>query len=282
MQLFELRGRSHHADTAFRWTTIIAATLVLVILGLRGVRTSRFGRALVALRDNEAAAESYALDPLRVRLAAFALSGAIAALAGGLFVHHERAFDPTSYSPIENLVVLTMVVVGGMTALAGAVLGALFLFGTRWFLEPEWQFLASGIGVLLVLLLAPGGLAGLVYRLRDRWLRVIAGRLDLAVPGYSPASAPPAADAPASATPPTSPASPGTCHLPRRLPFASPDGPRRRPARALLEVPLEAGYGGVPLLTTSTCRWTGEAGPARTPGRQVDPLRRSQFDSPPP
>ena len=96
------------------------AVFVLVGLGLRGVRTSRFGRALVAVRDNEAAAESYGVDPVRLRLAAFSLSGAIAALAGGLFVHHERAFDPSSYSPIENLAVLTMVVIGGMTSVAGA------------------------------------------------------------------------------------------------------------------------------------------------------------------
>ena len=165
------------------------AVLVLVLGALRGVRTSRFGRALVALRDNQAAAESYAIDPLRLRLTAFALSGAVAALAGGLFIHHEQALDPSSYSPIENLVVLTMVVVGGMTALAGAVLGALFLFGTRWFLEPEWQFLASGIGVLLVLLLAPGGLASLAYRARDRWLRTVAARTGLAVAGYGAADA---------------------------------------------------------------------------------------------
>jgi ABC-type branched-subunit amino acid transport system ATPase component/ABC-type branched-subunit amino acid transport system permease subunit len=160
------------------------AVLAIMMAGLRGVRTSRFGRALVALRDNEAAAGSYGIDPVRLRLAAFALSGAVAALAGGLFVHHERAFDTSSYSPLENLVVLTMVVVGGMTSLAGAVLGALFLFGTRWFLPDEWQILASGLGVLLVLLLAPGGLAGLGYRGRDRWLRRVAARRGLAIAGY--------------------------------------------------------------------------------------------------
>ncbi|MBN2624162.1 MAG: hypothetical protein JXA83_12360, partial [Acidimicrobiales bacterium] len=161
------------------------ATLVVVIVGLRGVRAGRFGRALVAARDNEAAAESFAVDPLRLRLGVFALSGAVAALAGGLFVHHERAFDPSSYAPVENLVVLTMVVVGGMTSLAGAVLGALFLFGARWFLATEWQFLASGVGVLAVLLLAPGGLAGLVYGLRDRVLRAVATRAGLAVAGFT-------------------------------------------------------------------------------------------------
>jgi branched-chain amino acid transport system permease protein len=228
------------------------AVLVVVMAGLRGVRTSRFGRALVALRDNEAAAASFGVDPLRLRLGAFALSGAIAALAGGLFVHHERAFDPSSYAPIENLVVLTMVVVGGMTALAGAVLGALFLFGARWFLDPEWQFLASGIGVLAVLLLAPGGLAGLAYGVRDRWLRAVAAREGIAVAGYRAGAEhdvevaaaagdgdarPGAGDASAAAAPAA------------ESPDASETGAGRTPASPLLDVVgIEVGYGGVPVL----------------------------------
>jgi ABC-type branched-subunit amino acid transport system ATPase component len=252
--------------------------LVVVMAGLRGVRTSRFGRALVALRDNEAAAASFGVDPLRLRLGAFALSGAIAALAGGLFVHHERAFDPSSYSPIENLVVLTMVVVGGMTSLAGAVLGALFLFGARWFLDPEWQFLASGIGVLAVLLLAPGGLAGLVYRGRDRWLRAVAARDGIAVAGYGAAVEPdgrimaPAGDgagaesattAPDAGTPDSGPADaagpdstapdtagPDSGVADSGSPGAGPPaGGAAQPGTPLLDVVgIEAGYGGVPVL----------------------------------
>ncbi|HKH25359.1 MAG TPA: ABC transporter permease, partial [Acidimicrobiales bacterium] len=140
------------------------AVLVVVMFGVGGVRAGRFGRALLALRDNERAAQAYAVDVARVRLAAFSLSGAIAALAGALFVHHERAFDGSSYSPIENLAVFTMVVVGGMGSISGAVLGALFLLGARWFLDTEWQFLASGVGVVLVLLVAPGGLASFGLR----------------------------------------------------------------------------------------------------------------------
>jgi ABC-type branched-subunit amino acid transport system ATPase component/ABC-type branched-subunit amino acid transport system permease subunit len=182
-----LGGFDVASETAVYYLAL--AVLVAVMAGMRGIRSSRFGRALVALRDNEPAAESYGVDPVRARLTAFALSGAVAALAGGLFVHHERAFDPASYSPIENLVVLTMVVVGGMTSLAGAVLGALFLFGGRWFLAPEWQFLASGAGVLVVLLAAPGGIAGLAFRGRDRWLRAVAARHGLTVPGYGAAPA---------------------------------------------------------------------------------------------
>ncbi|MDD9372079.1 MAG: ATP-binding cassette domain-containing protein, partial [Acidimicrobiales bacterium] len=237
------------------------AVLVIVIAGLRGVRVSRFGRALVALRDNEAAAESYGIDPVRLRLAAFALSGAIAALAGGLFVHHERAFDPTSYSPLENLVVLTMVVVGGMTSLAGAVLGALFLLGTRWFLTSEWQILASGVGVLLVLLVAPGGLAGLVYRVRDRWLRLVAARSGLAIAGYGARSAPDGtlaseseavfATRESAALPPaTAPSSSAPASATATVPAANGSGASSGHDALLLSVSdVEVGYGGVPVLT---------------------------------
>ncbi|HEX6423271.1 MAG TPA: ATP-binding cassette domain-containing protein [Acidimicrobiales bacterium] len=227
-----LGGFDVASETAVYYLSL--AVLVAVVAGMRGVRSSRFGRALVALRDNEPAAESYGIDPVRVRLTAFALSGAVAALAGGLFLHHERAFDPSSYSPIENLVVLTMVVVGGMTSLAGAVLGSLFLFGGRWFLAPEWQFLASGVGVLVVLLVAPGGLAGLAFRVRDRWLRAVATRHALAVPGYGAA---PADATPADATPADDRRGAGDTT------GAVPGGD------ALLAVRgLEVGYGGVPVL----------------------------------
>jgi ABC-type branched-subunit amino acid transport system ATPase component/ABC-type branched-subunit amino acid transport system permease subunit len=210
------------------------AALVAVVAGLRGVRSSRFGRALMALRDNDRAAQAYAIDPIRTQLAAFALSGAIAALAGALFVHHERSFDPTSYSPIENLAVFTMVVVGGMSTATGAVLGALFLLGGRWFLDTEWQFLASGVGVLLILLVAPGGLAGLLYDARDRWLRAVASRRGVQVPGYSAPSAPSAP----------------TVLAPETVVYTTTSGARtEEPGEALLDVRgVEAGYGGVPVL----------------------------------
>jgi ABC-type branched-subunit amino acid transport system ATPase component/ABC-type branched-subunit amino acid transport system permease subunit len=221
------------------------AVFVLVGLGLRGMRTSRFGRALVAVRDNEAAAEAYGIDPVRLRLVVFSLSGAIAALAGGLFVHHERAFDPSSYSPIENLAVLTMVVVGGMTSVAGALLGALALLGSRWFLDPEWQFLASGVGVLLILLLAPGGLAGLAYQARDAWLRRVASRAGLRVAGFGAPRPDPDADGALATDEPDAGVAPtGAAARP-----SEPAGEPEAPATVLLDVrAVEAGYGGVPVL----------------------------------
>ncbi|MEY2570556.1 MAG: hypothetical protein QOE63_906, partial [Acidimicrobiaceae bacterium] len=145
------------------------AVLIICLVALHGVRRSRTGRALLALRDNERGAQAFGLDPTRVRLTAFAMSGALAAVAGCLLVHHQQAYDPQLFSPFENLRIFTMVIVGGVATPIGAVFGALFLQGTKWFLPTEWQVLSSGVGVLLVVLVLPYGFGGLLYRVRDWW-----------------------------------------------------------------------------------------------------------------
>ncbi|MEY2451074.1 MAG: hypothetical protein QOD92_648 [Acidimicrobiaceae bacterium] len=164
---------------------VVLAVLVGCLVGLRGVRESRTGRALLAMRDNEKGAQAYGLNATRTRLVAFALSGALASLAGCLFVHHQQAVGSQPYQPFQSLIVFTMVIIGGVTVPLGAVLGALYVQGTQWFLPTEWQFVASGIGVLGILLLLPGGLGGLVYRIRDRWLAYVASRHHIDAPGLA-------------------------------------------------------------------------------------------------
>ena len=72
--------------------------------------------------------------------------------------------------------------IGGVASLPGAVLGAAYIKGAEWFLPGNWQFLASGVGVLIVLLVLPGGLGGLVTQLRDEGLKAVARRRRLDVP----------------------------------------------------------------------------------------------------
>jgi ABC-type branched-subunit amino acid transport system ATPase component/ABC-type branched-subunit amino acid transport system permease subunit len=164
---------------------LILAFLVAVLLAVRSIRASRFGRALVALRDNDRAAQAYSIAPARVQLTAFALSGAIAALAGALFAFKQRTYDSGSFGAQENFAVFIMVVIGGMTSATGAVVGALYLLGTQWFLSTEWQAVAQGFGVIVVLLAFPGGLASVIFGVRDRFLRLVARTKDLDIPGYS-------------------------------------------------------------------------------------------------
>lgn len=169
-------------DSPTRIYYVMLGALLLALVALGGIRHSRTGRVLVALRDNERGAQAFGVDVVRAKLTAFAVSGFVAAAAGALFVHHQQAFGQSPYAPAQNLSVFAMAVVGGVTSLPGAVLGASYLLGTRWFLPLEWQFLASGIGVLLVLMLLPRGLGGLAFTVRDHALRWVAGRRGIVVP----------------------------------------------------------------------------------------------------
>lgn len=169
-------------DDSTRLYYVTLAGFALVVLALRGVRRSRSGRVLLAIRENERAAEAYGVSPTRAKLTAFAVSGAIAAFAGGLFAHHQQSFGSGPYEPGQNFAVFTMAVIGGIGSIPGAVLGAVYLRGTQWFLPVEWQVLATGAGVLLVLLVLPYGLGGLLFRVRDLWLRSVVRRRGLVVP----------------------------------------------------------------------------------------------------
>ncbi|HEX4980154.1 MAG TPA: ABC transporter permease [Ilumatobacteraceae bacterium] len=156
-------------DDSDRFYFYSLAVLAIVAVVLRRLRVSAIGRAIIAVRDNEPAAAAFAIGTVRVKLTAFAIAGGVAGVGGGLFVHLNQSFDLVSYDAGESLDVFVASVVGGLGSLAGAVLGALFLWGVRWFVPAnEWRFLASSSGVLLVLMLLPGGLAGLIAHLRDQ------------------------------------------------------------------------------------------------------------------
>ena len=134
---------------------VVYAVLVGCLFIVKGIHNSRTGRAFMALRDNERAAEAYGLHATRVRLVAFALSGALAGLAGCLYAHQQQGIDPDPIAPFQNLLILTYVIIGGVTAPLGAIIGAAYWIGLGNLLPVRWQILVSGIGVLIVLLILP-------------------------------------------------------------------------------------------------------------------------------
>ncbi len=179
-----LFGRIDITSTA-AFYYVIYAVLALSLFLVKGIHDSRTGRAFMALRDNERAAEAYGLHATRVRLVAFAFSGALAGLAGCLWAHQLQGLDPDPLAPFQNLLILTYVIIGGVTTPIGAIFGAAYWIGLGNLLPVRWQILASGIGVLVVLLILPTGLGGLFYRLRDRWLAKVAREHHVDAPGLS-------------------------------------------------------------------------------------------------
>jgi branched-chain amino acid transport system permease protein len=167
-------------DSPLRLYYFSLVVLVLAACALRGVRRSRTGRVLIALRDNEPGTAAYGVHTTRAKLGAFAMSGFIAAVSGVVLVIHQAAFRPVTYGAEESLTVFTATVVGGLGSVVGAVLGAIFQRGSQWLLPTPWSVLATGLGVLVVLSSVPDGLGGLLYRARDRLLGVVARRHGIA------------------------------------------------------------------------------------------------------
>jgi branched-chain amino acid transport system permease protein len=169
-------------ETEGRYYVLILVMLAFALVAARGLRTTRTGRVLIATRENERAAQAYGIDARRAVVVAFAFSGFISGVAGALFVHQQRAIDLSNFAPEAGLRVFSMVVVGGLGSMAGAIAGAIYVSGIDWFLRPEWSFLATGAGMLLVLMLLPGGLGGALGDARDGALRWFARRRGIRVP----------------------------------------------------------------------------------------------------
>lgn len=177
-----LLGTWDYSATTEGMYQLCLGAFLLVAGAVLGIRRSRTGRVLVALRENERGVQAYGVSAVGAKLTAFAISGFFAAVAGVLLVNHNGQFTLGLFPESENLVVFTAAVVGGLGSILGAIFGAVFLKGGQWFLQDEWRLFASAIGVLIVLLLLPGGLGGAFFRLRDLWLRWVARRREIVVP----------------------------------------------------------------------------------------------------
>lgn len=175
----DLFGFSTKDERAFYYLTLFV--LVLVTASVVGLRRSRTARVLIASRDNDRAAQAFGVDVVRARLQVFAVSGAIASVAGALFAYQQQGVAVGNYSVQTSLTVFLLVVIGGLGSIAGPLLGALFVAITTLvfpaFVVPVTAFMA--IGVLLV---AQGGLTELVFNGRDALLRRIARRQKIHVP----------------------------------------------------------------------------------------------------
>lgn len=165
------------------------ATLVLVIGAVRSLRSSRIGRVLIAVRENPRGAQAYGVSVTAAKLSAFAIAGFLAALAGGIFVHHQGRLGISAYGVDESREAFIQVVIGGLGSIPGALLGSTLIQGVDYFktsfpsdVRPLLGFLTSGIGLIVVLLLLPGGFSELYYRGRDRLLRGVADKRDIEVP----------------------------------------------------------------------------------------------------
>ena len=155
--------RLSDSSVKFALYIITILSLLAVFIGCRVMIGSRFGRVLVAIRDNETRLRFAGYRPYVFKMTVFALSAMIAGLAGMLYAPQMQIFTPTNLEPKESILVVVWVAFGGRGTLSGPVIGALlvnllYFFLTGW--SPDtWPFLLGGLFVFVVIVM-PDGVMG--------------------------------------------------------------------------------------------------------------------------
>jgi len=109
------------------YVVLVLVTMLAVILLVRGIARSDYGRAMSAMRDDELAFASIGRNAMWMKIAIFGLGSGLAGLAGALYAHYFRFIAPEQFEILQSAAILTMVVVGGLRTTWGPVVGALLL-----------------------------------------------------------------------------------------------------------------------------------------------------------
>jgi branched-chain amino acid transport system permease protein len=166
------------------WYFLILVVGALSLFAMNRLRDSRLGRAWMAIREDETAADCMGVNPIKTKLLAFGLGASFSAFSGSIYAAKLQAITPGAFEFQVSIILLCMVVLGGIGSLKGVILGGMLitLFDrlllaemtrlVRWFGETVgiaalttidlslWRWFFFGLGLILVMLYKPEGLAG--------------------------------------------------------------------------------------------------------------------------
>jgi branched-chain amino acid transport system permease protein len=157
------------------WVSVV--TLAVVMLLIRNLVKSRFGLAMVAVRDNEIAATANGINVAKVKILAFGLSGAITGLAGSLFTMYIGALSPESFSLMKSIEFITGLVLGGIATQFGPIVGATAVVFLPYYTGSVTDGPVSGVvfGAVLIAIvfLMPDGIVGRINSVLRRFVLVV-------------------------------------------------------------------------------------------------------------
>lgn len=143
------------------WTTAFVC-VVITILIIANFTNSRHGRACIAIREDEIAADSMGINTTYYKVLAFAIGSFFAGVAGAIFAHNFYIIQPTTFNFLKSFDILIYVVLGGLGSLSGATIAAIFLTVVSTYLQnfPETRMIIYSLVLILVMLYRPTGLMG--------------------------------------------------------------------------------------------------------------------------
>ncbi|TET51748.1 MAG: hypothetical protein E3J64_06355 [Anaerolineales bacterium] len=151
-------GYALTSQEAFLYFIILG--IVLVALVTSRLRSSRVGRAWMAMREDEDVAEAMGIHTLKYKLLAFAVGAAFAGLGGVIYASRNRYAGPEDFNLLVSVNVLCLVIIGGMGSIPGVVMGAIVLKGLPEVLREldDYRMLAFGALLIVMMILRPEGL----------------------------------------------------------------------------------------------------------------------------
>ncbi|GAA5138646.1 branched-chain amino acid ABC transporter permease [Prosthecobacter algae] len=111
-------------ETTLGWTFALAAITIYVVAALVN---STYGRGFIAVNDDEVAAGSMGINPVRYKVTAFVIGAFFAGIAGGLYAHHKQFLSPTGFDFLKSIDIVVMVILGGMGRTVGVIIAAILL-----------------------------------------------------------------------------------------------------------------------------------------------------------
>jgi branched-chain amino acid transport system permease protein len=154
---------SFQARTAVQCFYILLSACFLAAMFVARLRKTNLGRALSSVRDNEIAAQIMGVNVYRTKVIAFTIAGILAGLSGGLMAHTYHFVGATSFVFDQSTTFVIMVMLGGVSSTPGVFLGTLIITMLPEWLKPlqEYIRLFYGLGVILLMVFMPMGLAGM-------------------------------------------------------------------------------------------------------------------------
>ena len=143
--------------TNFFWAWSLAAVTVFAVTCLVN---STYGRGFIAVHDDETAASSVGVNPVRYKVTAFVFGAFFAGIAGGLYAHHKSFLSPTGFDFMKSIDIVVMVILGGMGRTAGVILAAILLTLLPEFLRgfAEYRMILYALLIIVLMILRPQGL----------------------------------------------------------------------------------------------------------------------------
>jgi len=143
----------------FFWIYLFAGLTILVV---HRIVHSSFGRTLVAIREDEIAAEAMGVHTTRAKVISFIVSSAMAGVAGGLFGHYLMYIHTNSFTFLRSFEIIIMIVIGGLGSISGSILGAVLFItlteGLRQF--AQYRMVLFSLLLILLMIIRPQGILG--------------------------------------------------------------------------------------------------------------------------